>query len=236
MLNTNLLSDASKACLNNAKQYVKDAKILYSTKSYGHALALTVLGEIELGKAIIYHVWSKGLISEKILPNQFLSYFKEDNFEKFASETWWVGSVLAANVEFLVPNIINLVNYKGAIRKGVTSKLTQETKDEMAYLIEEIKPQNKKIDNLLKFACQGLFVRCSLKKREVISPAVVNKQLVKERIADINERIVNGEPFLMLSFSEVQKEIAQGLLSAAFESIIPIKSEIKQLIMPLKTC
>ena len=75
-----------------------------------------------------------------------------------------------------------------------------------------------------------------MKKGKVSSPADVNKRLVKERIEEINERIVNGEPFLMLSFSEVQEEIAQGLLKQAFESIIPIKSETDQLIMPLKTC
>jgi hypothetical protein len=34
----------------------------------------------------------------------------------------------------------------------------------------------------------------------------------------------------------VQKRIAEGLLKAAFESIIPMKSKIEQLNMPLETC
>ena len=51
----NLLS-ISRLCLTNAKQYIKDAKILYSMKSYGHALALTVLSDIEVGKSVIYHI------------------------------------------------------------------------------------------------------------------------------------------------------------------------------------
>ena len=52
----------------------------------------------------------------------------------------------------------------------------------------------------------------------------------------MKERIENGEPFLLLSFSEIQIKIAQGLLKAAFDSIIPIRTEINQLILPWKTC
>ena len=92
MYETEQLSKVSKSCLNNAKQYVKDAQLLYSLKSYGHALALTVLCDIELGKAVIFHLCSKGLITE-VLPNQFLLHYKENKFEKLASETWWVGLV-----------------------------------------------------------------------------------------------------------------------------------------------
>ena len=72
------LSEASKSCLANAKQYVKDAELLFSTNSYGHALALTVLCDIELGKAVIYHLCSKKLITEKVLPNQYLLSHNED--------------------------------------------------------------------------------------------------------------------------------------------------------------
>lgn len=237
MTNSDMFAEASKECLWNAKQYVEDSRILYSTKSYGHALALTVLGEVELGKAVIYHLWSKGLISEKALPPQFLSYFDEKKCEEFVDKTWWVGSVLAANVEHLVPNIINLISYKDSVRqKGSKSKLTEETKKCMASLVEEIRPQNKKIQNLLKFACKGFLVKCDLQKGKVISPVDVNKKIVKERINQINDMITNGEPFLTLSLSGLQKEIAQGLLKAAFESIVGIEFEIQQFIMPLKNC
>jgi len=65
------------------------------------------------------------------------------------------------------------------------------------------------------------------------SPLDVDKSLVKERLEKVEERIENGEPLLLLSFSEIQKKIAKGLLKAAFESIVPIRTEINQLIMPL---
>lgn len=82
-----LLSEASKYCLDNAKQYVKDARILYSTKSYGHALALTVLSDIELGKSVIYHLCAKGMVTENVLPKQFQPHIKEKNYDSLASET-----------------------------------------------------------------------------------------------------------------------------------------------------
>ena len=72
-----LLSKASKSCLENAKKYIKDARILYSTKSYGHTLALTVLSDIELGKSVMYYLCSKGMVKEDILPTQFVTYIQE---------------------------------------------------------------------------------------------------------------------------------------------------------------
>ena len=230
-----LFSKASKLCLTNAKQYVKDAKILYSTKSYGHALALTIFSDIELGKAVIYHLCSKDLISKDVLPDDFHLNFEEGNYDKFVSETWWVGLVLASNVDALVPSLFNLSNLSGKIHlKGNKRELSQNTKNQMFKLINEMHPENEKIKDLLSFACEGFFVKFAHKT--ITSPNNINKSLVKERIKEVNERIVFGEPFLLLSFSEVQKRIAEGLLKAAFESIIPMKSKIEQLNMPLETC
>ena len=74
------LSEASKLCLDNAKQYVSDAGLLFSAKSYGHALALTILSDIELGKAVMYHLCSKGMVTEDILPPTFLPNFIEKDY------------------------------------------------------------------------------------------------------------------------------------------------------------
>ena len=231
------LSKASKCCLDNAKQYVKDARILYSTKSYGHALALTVLSDVELGKSVIYHICSKGMITEEVLPTQFISYLKEKEFNKLASETWWLGLVLASNLEVLVPSLFTLCEYSGKITVNQhTSELSQETHKQMFELIEKMKPENKKIIELLEFACKGFFVNLNFGGKKVDCPLTIKKSLVKKRLEKAKERIENGEPFLLLSFSEIQIKIAQRLLKAAFESIIPIRTEINQLILPLKTC
>lgn len=232
-----LLSEASKYCLDNAKQYVKDARILYSTKSYGHALALTVLSDIELGKSVIYHLCAKGMVTEDVLPIQFQPHIKEENYDSLASETWWVGLVLASNVEDLVPNIFTFCDYSGKISTDRNwSELSNEVKKQMERLIEKMRPENKRINELMEFACKGFFVKLKENEEKIGSPSDVDKSIVKARLEKVEERIENGEPFLLLSFSKIQKKIAQGLLKQAFESIIPIQSEITKLILPLKTC
>jgi AbiV family abortive infection protein len=232
-----LLSKPSKLCLDNAKQYIQDAQLLYSSKSYGHALALTVLSDIELGKSVIYHLCAKGLITEEVLPDQFISYYKEKKYEILAQQTWWVGLVLASNVDALIPSIFTLVQYSEKISTSKNkSELSQETKDIMLDLINELKPKIKNIYVLLNFACESFFVNFKIKEKYSSSPLDVKKSLVKERIEKVKERIENGEPFLLLSFSEVQRKIGQGLLRAAFESIIPIRTEINQFIIPLTNC
>ncbi len=232
-----LLSEASKYCLDNAKQYVKDARILYSTKSYGHALALTVLSDIELGKSVIYHLCAKGMVTEDVLPKQFQPHIKEEEYDSIASETWWVGLVLASNVEDLVPNIFTFCDYSGKISTDRNrSELSNEVKKQMERLIEKMRPENKRINELMEFACKGFFVKLKENEEKIVSPSDVDKSIVKARLEKVEERIENGEPFLLLSFSKIQKKIAQGLLKQAFESIIPIQSEITKLILPLKTC
>jgi AbiV family abortive infection protein len=57
---TMITSSDSEIC-----KLIKDAEILHKFKSNRHALALTVLSDVELGKAVIYHLWSKGLIARE---------------------------------------------------------------------------------------------------------------------------------------------------------------------------
>lgn len=52
---TKLLKEAVQLCLDNVEQYIIDAELLIKNESYGHAFALTVLGEEELSKAFIYY-------------------------------------------------------------------------------------------------------------------------------------------------------------------------------------
>ena len=80
-----------------------------------------------------------------------------------ASETWWVGLVLASNIDVLVPNLITLFEYSGKISvDGLKSELTQETKKQMFELIEKMQPENEGINELLEFARKGFFVNFKL--------------------------------------------------------------------------
>ncbi|MBT8172410.1 AbiV family abortive infection protein [Candidatus Bathyarchaeota archaeon] len=236
MLEQNLLAIASKCCLDNAKQYIKDAQLLCSNKSYGHAIALTVLSDVELGKSVIYHISAKGIISENALPPQFSSYFKEKQFDKLASETWWVGLVLASKLEVIVPSLITLCEYSGNITiNKQTTKLSPEANKTISEIIERIKPENNKIKELIDFLDKEFFVKFNLEEMKVDCPLKTKESFVKKRLKKDSERIENGEPFLSLSFSEIQIKIARLLLKGAFESILPMRKKIKQLIIPLES-
>lgn len=106
----------------------------------------------------------------------------------------------------------------------------------MERLIEKMRPENKRINELMEFVCKGFFVNLKENEEKIGSPSELSKSIVKARLEKFEERIENGEPFLLLPFSKIQKKIAQGLLKQTFESIIPIQSEITKLILPLKTC
>jgi len=57
-----LLRKTVKLCLENTERFIKDSMLLLSNHSYGHALALAVLGKEELAKALIYFAYSEGVI------------------------------------------------------------------------------------------------------------------------------------------------------------------------------
>jgi AbiV family abortive infection protein len=55
-------AQACQLCIDNAEQYLKDAKVLKDIESYGHSLALATLGIEELSKAHLYHLVSQDVI------------------------------------------------------------------------------------------------------------------------------------------------------------------------------
>lgn len=102
------LEKTSITCLKNAKQYIKDAEILCSFRSYGHALGLTILSDVEMGKSAIYNLYSKNLIPESTLPEPYSTYYKENEIEKFVAESWWIGFVLVSNIEEIVQDLLEV--------------------------------------------------------------------------------------------------------------------------------
>ena len=88
-----LLKEAVKLCLDNAEQYHKDAEILVALRSYGHALALTVLGEEELSKAIIYYLRSEGL-----LPENFRLHLDKKQYGYLDEQAWAKGLTISYKI------------------------------------------------------------------------------------------------------------------------------------------
>ena len=219
--------------MQNAKQYIKDADILFSFKSFRNSLALTILSDVELGKAVIYHLLSKDLIAQDTLPSPYQSYFREKHYELLASETWWVGLLIASNVEYLVQNLLDISEEAGkvAANQGEFSALAQRMTTE---LVEKMNGENSKLKELEEYRRKGFFIDFNLPEAKFRSLTKVERTLLKERISRAKQRIKIGQPFLSLSLTEAPRSIAKHLLREAFQSILPLKSEISQFTFPQK--
>ena len=226
-----VLEKAAALCLRNAKQYIKDADLLYSFKSHGHALALTVLANIEIGKCVIYHLWSKDLISGQTLPPPFQSYFWEKKYGLFASETWWIGLTIASNIEELMKEMIDASEEAGdATSHG--GGLATPALQRISQLTEKMRLENNKLKELEDDRTISFFVDFSVHDASVFTPEMVERKLVKERIKTAKQLIRVGAPFLSLSLSDVPRKIARILLEEAFYSVLPIKDRISQFVLP----
>jgi AbiV family abortive infection protein len=76
-LSENLYLKARDACIENVEQYIKDAKKLAEIESYGHAYALLIIGQEELGKAFAYHTMGVSKISPDDLEHYVKMYTKK---------------------------------------------------------------------------------------------------------------------------------------------------------------
>ena len=76
----------------------------------------------------------------------------------------------------------------------------------MFEFIKNMLPENEKINEVIELGCKGFFINSNLVEKEIDQPTNVKKSLVKKRLETAKERIENGEPFLLLSFSKIQKK------------------------------
>ena len=228
-----VLEKAALFCLSNAKQYANDADILCSFRSYGHSLLFTVLSDVELGRAVIYNLWSKGLISEDMLPSPFQSYFREKQYGILAAEAWWIGLVIASNIEELVQNLLDVSEIAGEsfINEG---ELSAPAKNQITEIVERMGLENSRLMELEKYLAEGSFVSFSLKEAEASTPTEVKGLFVRERLNRVKKRIRTGEPFFALSLTDTPKKIAKLLLEEAFQSILPLRLRISQFTSPIQ--
>ena len=70
-----LFREGMKLCLENAEQWMNDAKLLMYNSSYGHSYTLLVFADEEIAKA--YICW---LVAEHMIPVN--SKFVQDTFSK----------------------------------------------------------------------------------------------------------------------------------------------------------
>ena len=225
--------ETSDACLKNAKQYIKDGEILYSFRSYGHALAMAILGNVEIGKTAIYNLYAKNLIPKKVLPQPYATHFEKKEIEKFAEESWWIGLVLSSNIEEIIQNLIE-ISEEAKINpsKEFGIELTQKGHQQIKKLLNKMINKNKKFYELEEFNNKAFFVKPNQKEKKVYSPIFVKKSIAKEQITKAKKNIKTAETFLVFPLNEVHQKIAQMFLKSAFQSILPIKKEVTQFIIP----
>jgi AbiV family abortive infection protein len=227
-----ILEKGSFLHLKNAKQYIKDADLLFSFKSYRHALALTILSDVELGKAVVYHLLLKDVIGEDTLPRRYKSYLQKGQYELLMSETWFVGLLIASNVEYLVQALLDISDEAGKITAngGDPSACVQRM---MVEIIQKMNGEKKNLKKMEEEKKKAFIIDLNLQEADFSEMSVDEKTLIRERISEAKFRIKIGQPFLSLSLTGASRKIAVQLLGEAFRNMLPLKREISQVTSPL---
>jgi hypothetical protein len=89
--------------------------------------------------------------------------------------------------------------------------------------------ENRKLEEIEEYSEKGYFVDFSVHDASIVTPDIVQKTLVKDRIRKANVASKADTPFLSLSLSEVPRKITRILLEEAFRSILPLGDRISQL-------
>lgn len=224
---------ASDACLLNAIQYIEDAEILWSFRSYGHALGFKILGDVEMGKAMIYYLLSKNLIPETTLPKPFSSHYLNNQFDQFTAEAWWIGFAIISNIEEVLQNLIEITEEVELDPKGEFGiKLKKRGKEIQKNLIELMTKENNKIKETYNYISKAFLVHSNYKTKIIETPNQVKNTNVKDSIKIAKKKLQTIEPFRNLPLNSIQQKLTKMLLSIAFYSILPIKKEITHCIVP----
>lgn len=193
-----LLKEAVVLCLDNAEQYHKDAEILVAFRSYGHALALTVLGEEELAKAIIYYLWS-----EDLLPEHFISYLEKKQYGHIDEQAWAKGLTISYEIIELGEHIREAIEKRERIRTQDFISLPR---------LFDKKSNVLKFKTLQKNKERGFYVDFNTEKMKFLSPSSLKKDMVERYLSETKNRFEFLKPFLSLSLTPSEKKIIKAQL------------------------
>lgn len=154
-----LYAQATKLSLENAEQWINDAKSLIKNSSFGHASALLRFACEELAKA--YVCW---LTSEKILPI--------DN--KVVETVFWDHRVKNE----LILGMLLMVQWtsNNRLRKEVVKENFELSERE---IIEANKQFEAMLDSTEKMRQKAIYVDVNEKTKEIMSPLKINEKEVK---------------------------------------------------------
>jgi len=186
---------AYKKCLENADQYAKDATTLKESGSYGHALALAMIGQEEASKALFYFIIGvlkeakEEELSEKLLKEISSPGAHEKKLELgiLAPPIEKVIDIGVYGVKMALPGLQNRA------RRGESpEKLTREGLAHYAVpgikLLEELRrPAKRKSGKIQKLKKRGLYVDVSKDRKVVQGPFDIMEKDVTEELDRLNE-------------------------------------------------
>jgi AbiV family abortive infection protein len=201
---------AYKKCLENADQYAKDAITLKENGSYGHALALAMIGQEEASKAFFYFVI--GVLKEAKEEELSEKWLKEIRSPGAHEKKLELG-ILALPMEKVIDIGVygakmGLPGLQNRARRGESlEKLTREGLERYAVpgikLLEELKrPAKRKSGKIQKLKKRGLYVDVSKDRKVVHGPFDIMEKDVTEELDRLNEirRIADGYIKFVMSF------------------------------------
>jgi len=165
-----LFREGVKLCLENAEQWMNDAKLLMDNSSYGHSYSLLVFADEEIAKA--YICW---LVAEDMIPVN--SKFVQDTFSKHRTKhETLVGIFLGAML-------------KEDLSKGQIT-IEQILKESSALTIEKIEKALEEIEKLLDFTemmrQKGIYV--DKVEGRMVSPKSIGKEESEELLQGVEHR------------------------------------------------
>jgi len=179
--------------LQNAEQYAKDAEKLIELKSYGHALALCILGEEELVKSLLFLLASYDLIPKEdmILLQKQISANRRAHLIKLLLS--WALSVTTIN----------------QLKQFVSRK--PEFENQLKELIKRGKGFPE-IQEKQQMKIKGLYV--DVKDGKITSPFEITKKNSSEALSKLRKSIEDIKKYAEI----IEKQpIARKILTLVFQ-------------------
>ncbi|MEM2971085.1 MAG: AbiV family abortive infection protein [Candidatus Bathyarchaeia archaeon] len=197
-----ILERAMNLCLENVERYIKDAELLITNSSYGHAYSLLILAEEELTKATIYYLGALGVIEPKFFKKVLL---------KHSSKHWLQAGIhvgIRLSIETFLEELGDFLltgkSEKKAISKMLSLKKLEEAvvkapEKEAALIVEAMEKERKRL--------KGFYVDVDLDRKSVWSPKSISKKDAENYLSTVKSRysIIKLGSNVRLSESEVKR-------------------------------
>lgn len=201
-----ILEEAVQLCFDNAEQFIKDAEVLVDNRSYGHAFALVVLGEEETVKAMMYSLFSEGL-----LPEHYELYLKK-RLDSHLHKQAWAGALTFAY------RMIGLAQSLWKSSREQEGSTTRRKFEEMTSELKVItKGDLERFKTLQEDKEKGLYVDLDFERKELSSPKSLGKDEVERYLSQAKLRFEFAKSTVrsISHLSPSEKEIGKAQIKEA---------------------